>query len=122
MTLSQITSLVLSLAPYLVPVLAAWLTLAVRAGWVKTPANVRAFIQEVVSTAVTAVEQVSPGQSGAVKKAQAIAFVQDQLSHFGLNVPVSVIDPMIEEAVLLVNLAQGKVAAQAAKAPIAGSN
>jgi len=97
--------ILLVLAPYLVPVLLACLTLLVRKGFEVMPSNQRRLVANIVSTAVAAVDQTAPNASGAEKKARAIELVLAQLSHFKINVPIGVLDPMIEEAVLIIHMA-----------------
>lgn len=109
MTLQQLTSLLLSLAPYLVPVLAAILFPIVSAFLAKLPAPARERLAEIVRSAVDATEQVmAPNATPTQKKADAIKRIEDMLAQAKLNIPASVYDSLIEQAVLLLNMAQGK--------------
>lgn len=87
----------------------------VKAGLGRLPAARRMLLEEIVSTAVNAVEQVTGlgGISGDEKKKMAIAFIEAELNHYGVHVPVAVLDPLIEEAVYLLNVVQGKSTASA---------
>lgn len=102
-----IEPLLLTLAPIVVPILLAYLTTAVRAAFDRMPGNQRALLASIVSTGVTASEQTGFGKlTGDQKKQAALSAIHAQLSHFGLSVPDSVIVPMLEEAVMFVNMAR----------------
>lgn len=93
------------------PALTAVLALAtvlVKKAFEKMPTAQRNTLTSIVSTAVNAVEQTSPNMPGQVKKQLAEQAIEAQLSHFGLKVPNAVVDANLEEAVLLLNMAQGK--------------
>lgn len=107
-----IAPLLLTLAPVVLPILFAYLTAAVRSFFEKLPTAQRATLASIVQTGVSAAEQTGFGKlNGAEKKLVAMNAIHAQLAHFKLSVPDSVIEPMLEEAVLIVNLAQGKQAA-----------
>src|SRR6266568_9192762 len=109
--IEQLVPVFLALSPFIVPILAALLTLIVKACFEKMPSSQRAILSKIVGTAVSAVEQSSdPLATPVEKKAKAIAAVTAQLEHFGIKAPLSVVDPMIEESVLLVNMAKDNVA------------
>ena len=74
----------------------------------KMPTAQRNTLTSIVSTAVNAVEQTSPNMPNAVKKQLAESAIEAQLAHFGIKVPTAVIDANLEEAVLILNIAQGK--------------
>lgn len=100
MTSAQVVSLLLALAPYLVPVLVSVLTVVVKAALDRLPASKRAFVKGIVHTAVVAVEQLADATlNGAGKKQMAAEFVQRELAHYHISVPASVISALIEEAV-----------------------
>lgn len=104
-----IEPLLLTLAPIALPILFAYLTTAVKSAFEKMPTAQRSFLASIVQTAVTAAEQTGFGKlNGAEKKLVALGAIHSQLAHFKLSVPDSVIEPMLEEAVLIVNIAQGK--------------
>jgi hypothetical protein len=105
----EFTSLLLSLAPYIVPLIAALLFPFVKSLLDKLPAASRARLSDIVSTAVNATEQVmAPDASPTQKKSEAIRRIEAQLAQAKLNIPATVYDSMIEEAVLLLNILQGK--------------
>lgn len=109
MTLQQLTALLLSLAPYLVPILAAILFPIVKSFLDKLPVPARARLAEIVSTAVNATEQVmAPDASPTQKKSECIRRIEEMLAHAHLIVPASVYDSLLEETVLLLNMMQGK--------------
>lgn len=119
MTLSQFTNLLLALAPYLVPILAGILFPIVKSFLDKLPAAARARLADIVHTAVDATEQVmAPNASPAQKKSEAIRRIEDMLAQAKLNVPASVYDSLIEQAVLLLNMAQGKDGTGATASPL----
>lgn len=107
---SDVQPVVLTILPLAVPVLMAWLSAILIKVFAHLPAKQRAFLSSVVGTAVAAVEQKSPaaGLSPAEKKVMALSYIHAQLAHFGLNVPDSVLEPMLEESVFVLDLAQGK--------------
>ena len=105
----QIEPVLLTLAPVVVPILVAYLTVLVRGAFDKMPSKARATLASIVQTGVSAAEQTSYGKlTGDQKHALALQFVHDQLDHFGLKVPDSVIEPLLQEAVLIVNMASGQ--------------
>lgn len=109
MTMQQFTQLLFALAPYLVPILAAVLFPIVKSFLDKLPAPARARIAEIVTTAVNATEQVmAPDASPQQKKSEAIRRIEAGLAQAHLNVPASVYDSLIEEAVLMLNVLEGK--------------
>lgn len=110
MSWSDVQPLLLSLAPYLVPVVLAYVTILARKAFEAMPSNQREFVRSIVSTAVNAVEQQTKlgDFSPAQKQALALRFIHDALDHFHVSVPDSVLSPMLEEAVLVLNMAQGK--------------
>jgi LL-H family phage holin len=92
-------------APYVVPVLLALLTVAVKAIINRLPSNVQPQVQQAVSNAVQAVEQMSASTpSSAVKKQMAINFVKQQLTTMHISLPDDVISALIESAVYDLNL------------------
>lgn len=97
--MQQFTSILLALAPYLLPPLLAFIGLEAKKAWDKLPTNQRALLSNVVGTAVTAVQQTMPDAGNVTKKSRAIELVLAQLAHLGLNVPAPVLDQLIEEAV-----------------------
>lgn len=104
-----VQQLLLTLAPIVIPVLIAYLTLAVKKGFEKMPSTQRQTLAAIVQTAVNAVEQTSFGkETPEEKKVAALRMIQDSLDHFGLKVPNSVIDPFLEEAVLILKMAKGE--------------
>lgn len=109
MTMQQFTQLLFALAPYLVPILAAVLFPIVKSFLDKLPAPARARIAEIVTTAVNATEQVmAPDASPQQKKSEAIRRIEAGLAQAHLSVPASVYDSLIEEAVLMLNVLEGK--------------
>lgn len=110
MSFSDVAPLLLALSPYVVPVVLSFLTVAVRAAFDRMPSKARDVLASIVNTAVAAVEQKTPAGSMTPeqKKALAMQFIHEALDHFHLSVPDSVIEPMLEEAVLFINLARGK--------------
>lgn len=106
----QVEPFLIALAPIVLPILFSYLTIFVKSQFEKMPTAQRQTLFDIVTTAVRAVEQTEgmSGLSDAQKKTLAMQKVHDALTHYGLTVPDSVIDPMIEEAVLLLNMAQGK--------------
>lgn len=88
--------------------LLALLTVVVKKAFEKMPTAQRNTLTSIVSTAVNAVEQTSPNMPNAVKKQLAESAIEAQLAHFGIKVPTAVIDANLEEAVLILNIAQGK--------------
>jgi hypothetical protein len=108
-TLQQFQPFLLTIAPVVVPVLLAYLTVLVRTAFDKMPSAQRATLESIVQTGVSAAEQTSFGKlTGDQKKDLALSAIHAQLDHYGLSVPDSVIEPMLEEAVLLLNIASGK--------------
>lgn len=69
------------------------------------PGNVRAAIDQTVSTVVHGVEQGMQEASGPDKKAAAVNAVNEILAHEHIKAPASLVNFAIEEAVLLMNSA-----------------
>jgi len=100
--------LALAAAPYIVPLIIAGLTMLVKSGLEKLPSNQRALAEQVVRSAVAAVEQVASGElNSSGKKALAGRFVEDELAHFGISIPSSIISTLIESVVFELNQAKG---------------
>ena len=98
------TDVLLALAPYLVPPIVAILGYLIMNALAKLPAGQRTFIQGIVTTAVSAVEQEAGGNlNSAGKKQLAVEFVEKELALWHINIPASVVSTMIEEAVLELN-------------------
>jgi len=117
----EIEPLLLTLAPIVIPILLTYLYTAAKSALEKLPSKQRETLASFVNTGVSAAEQTSFGQlTGDQKKQVALTAIHAQLAHFGLSVPDSVIVPMLEEAVLFLNLARGKQTA-AVKATLPGS-
>lgn len=109
MNTQQLTQLLLALAPYLVPILAAILVPVVKSFLDRLPAATRIRIAEITATAVNATEQVmAPDASPTQKKAEAIRRIEAGLAQAKLSVPASVYDSLLEEAVLMLNVLEGK--------------
>lgn len=114
-----VQQILLTLSPIVIPVLIAYLTVLVKKAFEKMPAKQRATLAAIVQTAVNAVEQTSFGsETPEEKKLAALDMIEASLKHFGLNVPQSVIEPFLEEAVLILNMAKG----DAAPAPLVAPN
>jgi type II secretory pathway component PulM len=114
-----VQQILLTLSPIVIPVLIAYLTVLVKKAFEKMPAKQRATLAAIVQTAVNAVEQTSFGsETPEEKKLAAMNMIEASLKHFGLNVPQSVIEPFLEEAVLILNMAKG----DAAPAPLVAPN
>jgi len=111
---NDVAPVLLSLAPLYVPVLLAFLTVFVTNVFARMPASARSVVATIVQTAVNAVEQTAAGKglTPEEKKALALQFIHDQLAHFKLNVPDSVVIPLLEEAVLILDLAKGDAPVQ----------
>lgn len=121
--MSSVEPLLLSLAPYLMPVILAFLTVAVRSAFERMPSKQRTTLESVVNTAVFAVEQKTAlgSYTSEQKKSLAMSFIHAANDQFGFKIPDTVIEPMLEEAVLVLNLARGKqVAAIKAPGPVTG--
>lgn len=100
MSQPQVVSLLLALAPYLVPPLVAVLSVLVKNAFSKLPANQRDLIKQVAQTAVVATEQTaSQALNGPGKKQLAVDFVETELSHWGIKAPSGLVSTLIEEAV-----------------------
>jgi Bacteriophage holin of superfamily 6 (Holin_LLH) len=110
MSWSDVQPFVVAALPLIVPILLAWLSAGLIKLNAKLPAKQKSFLAGLVGTAVAAVEQKSPaaGLSPAEKKAMAMSYIHSMLTHFGLSVPDSVIEPLLEESVFVLDLAQGK--------------
>lgn len=63
------------------------------------PEKQREMLEFAVSRAVSAVDQVMPMALPSDKKHEAMQRTQEILGHFGLNVPITVIDTAIESSV-----------------------
>jgi hypothetical protein len=99
-----------ALAPYIVPVLIAVLSVVVKAAFDQLPANLHGQVLRVAHTAVQAVEQVaSETLSGPGKKQLAIEMVMRQLAAMHINVPEPVISDVIESAVYALNQQQAQI-------------
>lgn len=106
----QISPLLLTLAPIVIPVLLAYLTTAVRSAYEKMPSRARSILANIVQTGVAAAEQTGFGKfNGAEKKLVAMNAIHAELAHYHLYVPDSVIDPVLEEAVFMLNIASGSL-------------
>lgn len=103
--------------PPLLAAILAWLTVLVKKAFEKMPSAQRALLSSIVQTGVAAAEQTGnwEGLTSAEKLSYAQRAIAAQLAHFGMSVPSSVIDPLIQEAVLIVNLAQSDGPTQVAK-------
>lgn len=88
------------LAPYIVPFILAGLWFLIRRALDLIPTNVRPLLASIVTDAVRAVEQLAATElNDAGKKALAIKFVEEELAHFHIDIPTSIISTMIESAV-----------------------
>lgn len=116
----NIVPILATLAPVAVPILLAYLTVIVRSAFDRMPSKQRALLAGVVQTGVSAAEQsgVLGKLTGPEKEIVAMRAIDAQLAHFGLKVPDSVIKPMLEEAVLVVNMARGETSS--ATTPVKG--
>lgn len=107
--IQQAEPLLLTLAPVVLPILFTFLYTAAKSALDKLPSKQRETLANIVNTGVAAAEQTGLGKlTGDQKKQFALDAIHAQLAHFGLSVPDSVIVPMLEEAVLFLNLARGK--------------
>jgi hypothetical protein len=114
---STFSPLLVVFGPPALAAILAMLTVAVKKAFEHMPTAQRNTLTSIVSTCVNAVEQSAPNMPNAVKKQLAESAIEAQLAHFGLKVPSEVVDANLEEAVLILNIAQGK-AAKATVAPI----
>lgn len=114
--MNQILTLLLALAPYLAPPIIAALVVAVNSAISKLPANKRDFAAGVVNTVVAAVDQMASDQlNGPGKKQMALELIEKELKAFGMQVPESTVNALIEEAVKLSKSSAVVVAAPIAK-------
>lgn len=107
------TSVLLAAAPYAITVLIAILTpivtYAVNRILANLPTNERAMVTAAVRTGVSAAEQMaSDNLNGPGKKQIALEMIEKQLTTWHINVPSSVINALVEEAVYLINTDQQK--------------
>jgi hypothetical protein len=95
--------LVLSLAALLFPFAWHGAQLLLVQALQKLPANARSLAQDIVTSAVHAVEQSYPELKGADKHDQAMSIIQKQLAQKKLSVSPDEISVLLEEAVFLMN-------------------
>lgn len=113
-----VQNLILALSPSVLAVLITFLTIGAKKAFENMPAKQRQTLAAIVQTAVNAVEQTSFGkETPEEKKRAALDMIEASLNHFGLNVPQSVIEPLLEEAVLILNMAKGDVTPAPLMAP-----
>lgn len=96
------------------PAFYAWLTTLVRSAFEHMPSKQRQLIQSIVASGVAAVMQAHPELSNAEKKEQALQYMEQLLAHYHLKVGREVLEPLLEEAVLLVKIAAGESLVQRA--------
>lgn len=114
--MSTLLQFLLALAPYLAPPIIAALVVLVQSAIAKLPANKRDFAANVVNTVVAAVDQMASDQlNGPGKKQMALELVEKELKAFGMQVPESTVNALIEEAVKLSKSPAVVVAAPVAK-------
>ena len=100
MTFSVVAEWLIAAAPIYMPILIA-VVAALYKQWVsRLPANQRPVVQAIVHTGVSNAEQVASAElNGPGKKELAIEIIEQELAHWNLSVPSSVISAMIEETV-----------------------
>jgi hypothetical protein len=102
--LTALVTVLLTLAPYLVPPLIALLALLVSRATANLPTTTRPLVVAAVADAVHATEQVaSDALNSAGKKQTAVDMVEAQLDHLGIKVPSGVVSTLIESAVNQMN-------------------
>lgn len=97
------TTLLISLAPYIVPIIFALSAAFYKSLVAKAPAAVRGEVESIVNNVVLSVEQTAKNMNGPAKKQQATAVISSLLKSIGLKVPASLIDVYIEAAVASLN-------------------
>ena len=109
----------LALAPYVAPVIAAGLVMLVRSMIEKLPAQQRAFVSGIVQTSVAAIEQTASADlNGPAKKQLALELIEKQLASFHVSVAPAVIDSLLEEAVMAINAARGAATIATTSIPV----
>ena len=108
MNIELLSQILLALAPYITPVLVALLTYVVKSAIDRLPANQRSFVSGIVRTAVVAASQMaSDTLNGPGKRQIALELIEKELDHFGIKIPSSIINGLIEEAVKGLKMAEG---------------
>jgi hypothetical protein len=109
-------TLLITLAPYVVPIVFALSAAFYKSLVTKLPVSVRGEVETIVGNVVLSVEQTAQAMSGPAKKQQAIALISNILKTLHLSVPMSLIDVYIEAAVASLNIDKPKSSAPAAPA------
>lgn len=122
MNMQTIVQILLALAPYVGPPLAALEIYLVKKAIDSLPANKRNLILPVVRTAVTAASQMaSDNLNGPGKRQIALELIEKELAHYNISIPSSVLNGMIEEAVKALKIAEGAAAVTAVPMPMTES-
>lgn len=108
---------IIALINALLPIVAALIGFVLHWYISRLPAAQQAKAEGVVAKVVRAVEQTGAALSAPAKKAQAISLAETLLKGIGLNIPATLLDTLIEDAVYAINLAQTQ-AANTTPAPI----
>jgi len=103
MEVNMSQDLLITLVPYIVPVIIIFATSIAAAAYQRLlrwlPPNQRDMLEYAMSRAVHTVEQVIPGEASTVKKHKAEIRVAEILRTFQVSIPAEVIDSSIEAAV-----------------------
>jgi hypothetical protein len=101
--MSDQTQLILSLAPYIVPIIVALCVAFGKSLVAKLPTNVRDEAHLIVQHVVLSMEQTGQNMSGPAKKQAALALIESLLKNLHISIPASLIDVFIESAVASMN-------------------
>jgi hypothetical protein len=122
MTANDVVTLLLALAPYVVPPIAALLFVAARSMIEKLPAQQRALVAGIVQSSVAAIEQTATSTSnGPAKKQLAVELIGKQLAAFHINVAPAVVESLLEEAVMAINAAKGAATVATTSIPVSSN-
>ena len=100
MTFSGVAMWLIAAAPIYMPILIAVVSALYKLWVSKLPANQRPIVQAIVHTGVTTAAQVASDElNGTGKKELATQTIEQELAHWNIKVPESVISAMIEETV-----------------------
>ena len=106
--MSSWVTILLALAPYLVPPLVGAITVLVKSAFEKMPANQQALAKSVVQSVVLGLEQ-NPGilpYNGPAKKQIAIEAASAILNKYGIKADPVLLNSLIEETVFAINSAK----------------